>query len=79
MANGKLPHPATNADTYAHATVTELRRLNGNIERLVNILDEITKVQDEALQSDEVTLKEPVTEPKKPSNRDAKKAEPKAD
>lgn len=72
----QLPTPRTSTDIYAHASVIELRALNSNIERLVNILDEITKVEDVAAQGDEVELKEP--EKPKRVTRDDKQAAEKA-
>ena len=63
----KLPTPATAADMYAHAAVTELRRLNDNIERLINGSSEPVDAA-----NDDVELKEPV-EDKKPAHRDTKK------
>ena len=67
----KLPTPATTADMYAHATVLELRRLNGNLETLTKTLGGI--VESVEADGDEAELKEPA-EAKKPVHRDTKKA-----
>lgn len=64
-ASDKLPHPATNADTYAYATVVELRRLNSNLEQLLAMVQPAT-----AVESDTVELKEP--EKPTPAHRDKK-------
>src|SRR3546814_114336 len=56
MKPSKLPNPATSSDEYAYATVTELRRLNDNLGKLVGIIDEVTKTPDV---TGEIELKEP--------------------
>lgn len=63
----KLPAPATAADMYANAIVTELRALNRNISKLIGNLAE-----DVDAPADAVELKEPAKA--KPSTRDEKQA-----
>lgn len=55
----KLPTPATAADMYACAGVEELRRLNANIERLIQLLTPV------ALAPGTVELREPESIPKR--------------
>lgn len=70
----KLPHPATSSEMFTHAAVLELRKLNDNIERLINLFQGIAQPEQVAsTEPQEVALREP--EPKKPRHRDdAKKA-----